>query len=496
MRWLIVFLIANIANAAPPKAQKLIQMKNGRVYHYERLKVHPSTIFVEMDSGGKTFAYHVVDSSSVPAAAKKEIRANVLNRLKAADRHYEAERYVTARNGYRFVQGNLGFLTSADVSKDKKVAIEKKAKGLILIEKKWTTIEAHAKFKREQHDKAMKAKGMVKHGTQWVTPKKKKYLEAFEKAKEMVRLRSRQKVETSVVHSSGRKALCRIKVEGFDGVVRSKLIIVTDDKARLKKGKVHKLNLYWVGVIRYFNDGGFRVAVGYDLNAQKACEKVIEKYHLMPSEGSGTGFAITKSGYVITNHHVIDNAYGIVVHIGDKSFKATMIAEDQKNDLAIIKIDGELTPLALASGKAKLGQTVFTVGFPMTRLQGKAPKVTRGVVSGMLGFKDDERMYQTDVAVQAGNSGGALADEGGNLVGVICAKASFQAFLMDGGTLPENVNYAIKKEKLVALLKKYPKVQKELVTAKAEKITFEDAVARAVKATVRIVVNADDGANE
>lgn len=492
MRWLIAFLIASTMAAAPSEPQKLIQLATGRVYHYKSLKVHPETIFVEMNSGGRTFPLHIIDSSSLPNAERKTIRTNVLKRLKTSDNLYDAGKYLPARNGYRFVKSCMNFLAKGDVTEAGKLMIAKKAKGLILVDGDWTTIQAYARLKKAEYDKAMKAKGMVRHGERWVTPKKKKYLEAYEKAKEMVRFRSRLNVEMSVVHSNGKKSLCRIKLEALDGTVRKLLVIVIDRKARLKQGRVHKLNLYWAGWDRYFYDGGFRVATAYNLNSQQACEGVIKKYHLMPQEGSGTGFAITKSGYIITNHHVAGGAYNITVHVGDNSFKARLIAEDQKNDLAIIKVDTELTPLALAFGDAKLGQTVFTVGFPMTRLQGKAPKVTRGVVSGMRGIKDDERMYQTDVAVQAGNSGGALADENGNLVGVICAKASFQAFLMRSGTLPENVNYAIKKEKLEQFLKQHPNVQKQLVTSANSGMKFEDAVAQVVKATVRIVVNSDD----
>lgn len=492
MRWFLACSLTVAIMASGHADDKTVALRNGKVLTYNRLQVHETSVFVEMATGGKTLAFHHFKPSSLSDADRAAVRTKILKILKTADGLYNAGKHTTALPQYQFAEKCLGFVTQKDLSAEKIDGIRKKARGLIFVNKTWTTIAAHNAFKAKELEAEMTAKGMVKYKNRWVTRRKKSHMEAYDKAKSIVRLRSLAKAPITVVHRSPSKALCRVAVTGNDGVVRKLLVIVSDPLGRLKKAGNYRSNLYWSGDDRYFYDGGFRVANSYALTADEACETVVTKFHLLPQEASGTGFAITKAGHVVTNHHVTEDAVNIVVYIGKKSFKAKKVAEDATNDLAIIKIEGELQPLALTSGDAKLGQTVFTVGFPMTQLQGTAPKVTRGVVSGMQGFQDDERMYQTDVSVQAGNSGGAMADKNGNVVGVICAKASYQAFLMNAGSLPENVNYAVKKAKLMELLEKHSEIKKQLVPVADASIEFEDAVARVVKATVRIVVNGDD----
>ncbi len=94
---------------------------------------------------------------------------------------------------------------------------------------------------------------------------------------------------------------------------------------------------------------------------------------------------------------------------------------------------------------ANLGATIFTIGFPRPSLQGFSPKVTKGVISGLNGIKDDISQYQIDAAVQPGNSGGPLADENGNIVGVIVGKLNDSYLIKNHGSIAQNVNYAIKK---------------------------------------------------
>jgi len=91
----------------------------------------------------------------------------------------------------------------------------------------------------------------------------------------------------------------------------------------------------------------------------------------------------------------------------------------------------------------KLGGTVATVGFPNIGLQGFAPKLAKGEIASLSGAGDDGRYFQISVPVQPGNSGGALVDERGNVVGVVSAKLSARAALAASGALPENVNYAV-----------------------------------------------------
>ena len=96
---------------------------------------------------------------------------------------------------------------------------------------------------------------------------------------------------------------------------------------------------------------------------------------------------------------------------------------DAANDLALLKADGQFRAVAGGSSRAvKLGGTVATVGFPNIGLQGFAPKLAKGEIASLSGAGDDARYFQISVPVQPGNSGGALVDERGNVVGVVSAK--------------------------------------------------------------------------
>ncbi len=103
---------------------------------------------------------------------------------------------------------------------------------------------------------------------------------------------------------------------------------------------------------------------------------------------------------------------------------------DPANDLALLKAEGKFSPLPVASSRpVKLGATVATVGFPNIGLQGFAPKLAKGEIASLSGAGDDARYFQISVPVQPGNSGGALVDERGNVVGVVSAKLSARAAL-------------------------------------------------------------------
>ena len=141
-----------------------------------------------------------------------------------------------------------------------------------------------------------------------------------------------------------------------------------------------------------------------------------------------------------------------------------------------------------------LGGTVATVGFPNIGRQGFAPKLAKGESASLSGASDDARYFQISVPVQPGNSGGALVDERGNVVGVVSAKLSARAALATSGALPENVNYAVKSSFLLSFLESVPEV-----SAKLEKMAalsrgavterkFEDVVKSAEQAAVLVLV--------
>jgi S1-C subfamily serine protease len=98
---------------------------------------------------------------------------------------------------------------------------------------------------------------------------------------------------------------------------------------------------------------------------------------------------------------------------------------DAANDLALLKAVGKFAALpVMASRGVKPGGTVATLGFSNIGLQGLAPKLAKGEIASLYGAGDDARYFQISVPVQPGNSGGALVDERGNVVGVVSTKLS------------------------------------------------------------------------
>src|SRR5580693_9563961 len=136
---------------------------------------------------------------------------------------------------------------------------------------------------------------------------------------------------------------------------------------------------------------------------------------------------------------------------------------DAANDLALLKADGRFAPLPIAASRTvKLGGSVATVGFPDIGLQGFAPKLAKGEIASLSGAGDDPRYFQISVPVQPGNSGGALVDERGNVIGIVSAKLDASAALAASGALPENVNYAVKSSLLLSFLESVPDLSSEL----------------------------------
>jgi len=200
---------------------------------------------------------------------------------------------------------------------------------------------------------------------------------------------------------------------------------------------------------------------------------------------SGTGFLITKDGYILTCHHVIEDANKIKVVLEENTFPAELVRDDPNNDLALLKIDGSFPAIAFSSERsAKMGENVFTVGYPNPSLQGVNPKLTKGTINSLTGFQDDLRLYQVDIPVQPGNSGGALLDENGNVIGVIMAMLDAKTTFNITGSLPQNVNYAVKSTYALAMLDTLPEIHEKLVSPSNSK---SNAVDRATESTVIVI---------
>ena len=184
---------------------------------------------------------------------------------------------------------------------------------------------------------------------------------------------------------------------------------------------------------------------------------------------SGTGFAITKNGHIVTNSHVIGAAESIRVFVDGKWTAAALIANDKKNDLAIIKINKPTLPLYLKEIEGPgLGDPMTVAGFPNPLIQGRSIKVTKGTLSGLKGMADDIRHFQIDAAVQPGNSGGPLLDSTGAVVGIVNARLNDAAVMKLTGSVPQNVNYAIKVDYLIPLIKTVKGLHQKLKGADAK----------------------------
>src|SRR4051794_14553110 len=142
----------------------------------------------------------------------------------------------------------------------------------------------------------------------------------------------------------------------------------------------------------------------------------------------GSGVIVSTSGYVITNHHVVEAADEIEVTLADgKKLLAKLIGNDPDTDLAVLRVDTENLP-AITFGSSetlRVGDIVLAIGSPF----GFSQTVTSGIVSALgrsgLGINTFENFIQTDAAINPGNSGGPLIDASGNLIGINTAIVSY-----------------------------------------------------------------------
>ena len=170
---------------------------------------------------------------------------------------------------------------------------------------------------------------------------------------------------------------------------------------------------------------------------------------------TGTGFFVTSDGYLITNYHVVeDSQYISIITVNDKEYEAELVNGDPVNDVVLLKVNAKTKPLTLLQqcNLAK-GEEVFTLGYPLIMLQGQEQKATFGRVNSLSGIQGDIRFIQIDVPVQPGNSGGPLINDKGQVVGVVTATLNELVALQASGHLPQSVNYAVKSDYIVPLLK-------------------------------------------
>jgi hypothetical protein len=168
---------------------------------------------------------------------------------------------------------------------------------------------------------------------------------------------------------------------------------------------------------------------------------------------SGSGFAVSSKGHVVTNHHVIDGCQSIKIHFKGKVIPTTIINFDPGNDVALLK--GDFTPshiLPLSNEKTELLQDVFVAGYPFGNKISTSIKVTKGIISSLTGIGNNFSNFQIDAALQPGNSGGPILNNKGNVIGVAVAKLDRKYIEKNFGVLPENTNFCIKTSVVKSML--------------------------------------------
>jgi hypothetical protein len=163
------------------------------------------------------------------------------------------------------------------------------------------------------------------------------------------------------------------------------------------------------------------------------------------SASSGSGFAVSSDGYVITNNHVIEGCQEVMVHTKQNDIKMRVITYDTQNDLALLK--GDFTPLSvfsLSTKRPELLQDVYVAGYPFGNKFSTSVKVTKGIISSLTGMGNNFSNIQIDAALQSGNSGGPILDEMGNVVAVAVSKLDAKYMFDEFGIIPENTNFGIK----------------------------------------------------
>jgi S1-C subfamily serine protease len=166
-----------------------------------------------------------------------------------------------------------------------------------------------------------------------------------------------------------------------------------------------------------------------------------------PKSWSGTGFVVSASGHILTNNHVADGCSDLKGSLGGQPPTALrVVSRDETNDLAVLQGPAETFKnfVKIRDRAIHSGDSVVVIGYPYHGLLSSDFTVTTGIVSSLSGMRNDTRELQISAAVQPGNSGGPLLDMTGLIVGIVTAKLDVFRVARATGTIPENINFAIK----------------------------------------------------
>ena len=197
----------------------------------------------------------------------------------------------------------------------------------------------------------------------------------------------------------------------------------------------------------------------------------------VPQVGTGSGVIISSDGYIVTNNHVISKANQLQVTLNNnKTYTAELIGTDPNSDIALIKIDADEKLPYLAFGdsdQTKIGEWVLAVGNPFNLTS----TVTAGIVSAKArNLGKNQSFLQTDAAVNPGNSGGALVNTNGDLVGINTAITSQTgSYVGYSFAVPSNIA-----KKVIQDILEYGNVQKGFMGIRPAPVNTRDAIAKGI----------------
>jgi len=201
----------------------------------------------------------------------------------------------------------------------------------------------------------------------------------------------------------------------------------------------------------YASGSGWKCNSGFTKSNNTCIQNPVDNQ--VYSAASGSGFAVTSDGYVITNYHVIKGCTDVYIHDKGKSILSTIVTFDPNNDIALLK--GNFKPrnfYPLSRESTKLLTEVYVAGHPFGRDISTSVKVTRGIVSSLTGVANNFSNLQIDASLQPGNSGGPIMNDKGNVIGVAVAKLDLDTIVEDYGVVPENVNFGVKANVVINIM--------------------------------------------
>jgi hypothetical protein len=187
---------------------------------------------------------------------------------------------------------------------------------------------------------------------------------------------------------------------------------------------------------------------------------------------SGTGFVVASDGYILTAAHVVDESETIQVTLGRNVYQAKVVKVDAEHDLALIRIEATGLPfLRIGNANTVTRQDpVWVFGFPFAQDIGTGLSATSGHITAIQ-TKEPNRLFQTDAAVNPGNSGGPLISNQGEVIGVLTTKFVAQR---EGFTISEGLNFAVPISFALSLLAHIPNLDFSAIGKTTKKLTAKE----------------------